>query len=154
MRKIAYKTTQLRVKNPVLKKKYRVKGVSTSKFSFHVCRRTRKITGNKKRKKKKNTPWKSVNQFKRRKSTKTVGHPVWVYKRRGRVYKYLTFTHKPVEGKEQDFEKLFYNIDPDDIEDCYVKKQFSITDRDAFEDPDKKYRIHEKDKDTVRKYQK
>ena len=97
-------------------------------------------------------PWKSVNEFKKRKSTKTVGHPVWVYRRRGRVYKYLTFTHTPTN--ETDFEKLLYNIDPDDSEDCYVKKQFSITDMDAFETPKKKYRIHEKDKPTIKKYQK
>ena len=79
---------------------------------------------------------------------------MWVYKKRGRTYKYLTFTHKPVEGEEHNFEKLLHNIDPHDPKDCYVKKQFSITDRDAFEDPEKEYRIHEKDKDTVRKYQK
>ena len=102
--------------------------------------------------KKKPTPWKSVNRFKRRKSTKTVGHPVWVYRKRGRFFKYLTFTHKP--ENENDYEKLRYNIDPDDKEKCYVKKQFEINHSNAFNDADKKYRIHEKDKDTVRKYQK
>ena len=101
---------------------------------------------------KKNTPWKSVNQFKRRKSTKTVGHPVWVYRKRGRFYKYLTFTHNPTN--EADFEKLNYNIDPDDKSNCYVKKQYSITEQNAFRDPDKKYRIHPSDKNTVKKYQK
>ena len=102
--------------------------------------------------KKKQTPWKSVNRFKRRKSTKKVGHPVWVYRKRGRFLKYLTFTHKP--ENENDYEKLRYNIDPDDKSDCYVKKQFEINHSNAFCDTDKKYRIHEKDKDTVRKYQK
>ena len=102
--------------------------------------------------KKKRTPWKSVNKFKKRKSTKTVGHPVWVYRKRGRSYKYLTFTHKPTN--DTDFEKLRYNIDPDDDSDCYVKKQYSITDSSAFNDADKKYRIHPKDKNTVKKYQK
>ena len=101
---------------------------------------------------KKKTPWKSVNKFKKRKSTKTVGHPVWVYRKRGRSYKYLIFTHKPTN--ESDFEKLQYNIDPDDKRECYIRKQYSITDSKAFTDADKKYRIHEKDKDTVRKYQK
>ena len=104
--------------------------------------------------KKKVTPWKSVNKFKKRKSTKKVGHPVWVYKKRGRAYKYLTFTHKPENGQENNYERLHYNIDPLDKEPCYVKKQHEINDRDAFKDADKKYRIHEKDKDTVKKYQK
>ena len=100
----------------------------------------------------KKKPWKSVNRFKRRKSTKTVCHPVWVYKKRGRFYKYLTFTHKPTN--DMDFEKLKYNIDPDDYSDCYVKKQYSITEQNAFKEADKKYRIHPKDKNTVKKYQK
>jgi len=33
-------------------------------------------------------------------------------------------------------------------------KQYSITDSSAFNDADKKYRIHPKDKNTVKKYQK
>ena len=103
---------------------------------------------------KKKSPWKSTNMFKKRKSTDTVGHPVHVYKKRGRSYKYLTFTHKPKEGFESDFEKLNYNIDPSDSSDCYVSKKYSVTKQDAFKDPDKKYRIHEKDKATVKKYQK
>ena len=81
-----------------------------------------------------------------------VGHPVWVYRKRGRSYKYLTFTHKPTN--DADFEKLSHNIDPSDKSDCYIKKQYSITDVKAFKDADKKYRIHPKDKNTVKKYQK
>ena len=77
---------------------------------------------------------------------------MWVYRKRGRFFKYLTFTHKP--ENENDYEKLRYNIDPDDKSDCYVKKQFEINHTNAFREADKKYRIHEKDKDTVRKYQK
>lgn len=101
---------------------------------------------------KKNKPWKTVNQFKKRKSTKAVGHPVFVYRKRGRSFKYLTFTHKPTD--ESDFERLQYNIDPDDPAPCYVKKQYEINDRGAFVEADKKYRIHPKDKPTVKKYQK
>lgn len=101
---------------------------------------------------KKKIPWKSVNRFKKRKSTKKVGHPVWVYKKRGRFYKYLTFTHTPTN--DDDFEELKHNIDPDDKEKCYVKKQFEINHSNAFNDADKKYRIHPKDKNTVKKYQK
>ena len=104
--------------------------------------------------KKSQKPWRSANFFKRRKSTKTVGHPVFVYKKRNRFYKYLTFTHKPEEGKERDYERLRHNIDPSDSEPCYVKKKFEINRDDAFEEPKKKYRIHEKDRDTVKKYQK
>ena len=99
-------------------------------------------------------PWKSVNRFFRRKSTKKVGHPVWVYRKRGRFYKYLTFTHKPEKGRENDYQQLLHNIDPYDSEKCYVKKQHEINRSNAFREADKKYRIHEKDKDTVRKYQK
>ena len=106
-------------------------------------------------KKKKKTPWKSTSFFKRRKSTRRkVGHPVWVYKRRGRTYKYLTFTHNPEKGKESDYEKMLYNIDPNDKEDCYVKKKFDVSRYDAFEDPDKNYRIHEKDRARIKKHQK
>jgi hypothetical protein len=35
-----------------------------------------------------------------------------------------------------------------------VSKKYDVTRQDAFKDPDKKYRIHEKDKATVKKYQK
>lgn len=103
---------------------------------------------------KKNLLWKSTDIFKKRKSSNTVGHPVHVYKKKGRYYKYLTFTHKPKEGYENDFEKLKYNIDPSDTSDCYVSKKYGVTNKNAFKDPDKKYRIHEKDKATVKKYQK
>ena len=104
--------------------------------------------------KKTQKPWRSVNVFKKRKSTKKVGHPVLVYKKRNRFYKYLTFTHTPEKGKEGDYERLRHNIDPSDSEPCYVKKSFSIKRDDAFKDAEKRYRIHEKDRDTVKKYQK
>jgi hypothetical protein len=57
-------------------------------------------------------------------------------------------------GNESNYEKLKYNIDPSDTSDCYVSKKYAVTRQDAFKDPDKKYRIHEKDKATVKKYQK
>lgn len=103
---------------------------------------------------KKNTPWKSANEFKKCKSTNTVGHPIYVYKKRGRSLKYLTFTHKPKKGFESDFEKLLHNIDPFDASDCYVSKRYSVTNKNAFNDADKRYRVHSKDKGTVKKYQK
>ena len=92
--------------------------------------------------------------FKRRKSSDKVGHPVHVYKQKGRSYKYLTFTHKPEEGRESYYEKLNHNIDPSDSSDCYVSKAYGITNKNAFRDPDKYYRIHEKDKEIVKKYRK
>ena len=104
--------------------------------------------------KKTQKPWRSANFFKRRKSTKTVGHPVYVYKKRNGFYKYLTFTHTPEIGKESNYEKLIYNIDSTDSRDCYVKKKFEVNRNDAFENPDKKYRIHEKDRETINKYKK
>ena len=43
------------------------------------------------------------------------------------------------------------DIDPDDKSDCYIKKQYEINDRDAFKDADKQYRIHLKNRNTVKK---
>ena len=90
--------------------------------------------------------------MKRKHSNKDKGHPVWVYRKRGRVYKYLSFTHKPEKDKVEQYERLKYNINPKDNKDCYVNKKYSITQKNAFEDPKENYRIHEKDKDTIKKY--
>ncbi len=100
--------------------------------------------------------WNRSHEFKRKNSTKReVGHPVYVYGKRGRTYKYLTFTHKPEEGKEQDYEKLKHNIDPHEkSEPTYVKKKYQINRDDAFRAPDKKYRIHDDDRETIKKYKK
>lgn len=103
----------------------------------------------------KQKPWKSVNKFMKRKHSHTdQGHPAWVYRKRGRVYKYLSFTHKPEKDKPDQYERLNYNIDPQDDRECYVNKKYSITQKTAFEEPIKKYRIHDKDKDTIKKYSK
>ena len=93
------------------------------------------------------------NRFKRKKSTNKVGHPVYMYGKRKGFYKYLTFTHTP---KEPDlFEKLKHNIDPNETDkDTYVKKKFDVSRSDAFRKPDKKYRIHEEDRETIKKYKK
>ena len=38
--------------------------------------------------------WNRSHEFKKKKSSRReVGHPVYVYGKRGRNYKYLTFTH-------------------------------------------------------------
>ena len=55
---------------------------------------------------------------------------------------------------KSNYEKLKYNIDPSDTSDCYVSKKYGVTNREAFEDPDKNYRIHRKDKPIIKKYQK
>ena len=106
--------------------------------------------------KKPKTRWNRVHFFKRKKSTKTVGHPVYVYGQNSRNYKYLTFTHKPEEGKEDDYELLKHNIDPeeDGTAPTYVKKSFEINRRNDFRDPDKKYRIHDEDAETIKQYKK
>ena len=63
-----------------------------------------------------------------------------MYGKRGRNYKYLTFTH---------------NIDPDEVgKSTYVKKKYGISVASSFEAPDKKYRIHEDDLPTVKRYKK
>ena len=99
--------------------------------------------------------WNRVHYFARKKSTKhKVGHPVYVYARRGKNRKYLTFTHKPENGKENDYEQLLHNIDVDDTRDCYVKKQYSFSRENTLRPPDKTYRIHDDDKARVNKYKK
>lgn len=97
---------------------------------------------------KKQKKWNRVHEFKRKESTKhKVGHPVYVYGKRGRNYKYLTFTHKPEEGKEQDYEKLKHNIDPQEKnESTYIKKKYDVSEDRKFRHPDKKYRIHDEDR--------
>lgn len=93
--------------------------------------------------------------FKREKSKKEVGHPVYVYGRRNRFMKYLRFTHEPEKGKESDFEKLRHNIDPDEKgRDSYVRKQFFVRREEDLEPPPKKYRIHPEDAPTMKRFKK
>lgn len=105
--------------------------------------------------KKQKKKWNRVHYFRRKKSTQhKVGHPVYVYGTSGRFSKYLVFTHTPENDK--DYEELKHNIDPkeDGKKKSFVKKKFAISDSDDLRDPDKKYRIHDDDKDTIRKYKK
>lgn len=107
--------------------------------------------------KKKNRKWNRAHYFARKKSTpRQVGHPVYVYSTNKRKRKYLVFTHKPEQGKETDYEQLLHNIDPDEdgILDCYVKKNYEISMETQLRSPDKKYRIHDEDKERVKKYKK
>lgn len=105
---------------------------------------------------KKSKKWNRAHFFKRKKSTKQhVGHPVYVYGTSGRYYKFLTFTHTPEKGKETDYILLKHNIDPAEAnKGSYLKKQYSILSNTSFRDSDKKYRIHEEDLPTIRKYKK
>ena len=107
--------------------------------------------------KKKNRKWNRAHYFARKKSTsRQVGHPVYVYGTSGKYRKYLTFTHTPEVGKETDYEQLLHNIDPDEDgkRDSYVKKQYSFSHEDSLRPPDKKYRIHDKDQERIKKYKK
>lgn len=106
-------------------------------------------------KKKSKRKWNRVHYFRRKKSTQhKVGHPVFVYETSGRESKYLVFTHTPENSS--DYVELKHNIDPD--EDgrrlTYLKKKFEITDSSHLRDPDKKYRIHSEDSETIKKYKK
>ena len=99
--------------------------------------------------------WTRAHFFKRKKSNrKGVGHPVYVYGKSGRDYKYLLFTHKPKKGEEDDYVKLKHNIDPKAAETVYMKKSYQVNHDSAFREPDVKYRIHEEDRGTVKKYEK
>lgn len=94
-----------------------------------------KITKKKKTKSKK---WNRAHEFMRKKSNrKGVGHPVYVYGKKSRSYKYLLFTHKPPENEDEDFECLKHNIDSDKDgkEPTYVKKNFLIDRHNAFDPP-------------------
>lgn len=100
--------------------------------------------------------WNRRNYFQRQKSNHTrVGHPVLVYGESGRLRKYLLFTHKLPAGEETDFERLNHSIDPDEKEaTSYVHKRYCVSEQSSLQAPIKKYRIHEDDLPTVRKYKK
>lgn len=103
---------------------------------------------------KKKRKWTRVHFFKRKKSTPNrVGHPVYVYGSSGKNYKYLVFTHTP---KNDDFVELKHNIDPfeDGVKKSYVKKDFEVSDKSSLRDPDKKYRIHSDDMNTIKRLKK
>ena len=109
------------------------------------------------KKKTKPTKWNRTHEFQRKKSNrKGVGHPVYIYGKRARSFKYLLFTHKPPEGEEADFDLLKHNIDPDmdGKEPSYVRKKYLVDRHNAFEAPDKKYRIHDEDRETIKRYKK
>lgn len=108
-------------------------------------------------KKKQKSSWNRRHEFARKKSTRRqVGHPAFIYAQRGRNYKYLAVTHTPELGKESDYELLKHNVDPDmdGKEPSYLKKKYSVSPDHSFERPPKKYRFHEDDIPTVKKYKK
>lgn len=109
------------------------------------------------RKKNNKQKWNRVHSFQRKKTNRhRVGHPVLVYGKRGRYSKYLTFTHTPEVGKENNYEKLKHNIDPseDGKRDSWVKKTPDVSLSETLRAPDRKYRIHDTDKETIKKYKK
>ena len=104
--------------------------------------------------------WHKVHFFKRKKSTRRqVGHPAYVYQTSGkkpnRSFKYLTITHTPKNGKENQYEKLKHNIDPKEKSRVsYVKKYSSQAPENTFQEPDRPYRIHKDDTAVIKKYTK
>lgn len=101
--------------------------------------------------------WHRTHQFKRKKSTtRKVGHPVLVFGTKGADSRFLVFTHTPEVGNESNYEKLRHNIDPleDGKRDTWVKKTPEVARSKSLRDPDRKYRIHEKDLGTIKKYKK
>ncbi len=106
-------------------------------------------------KNKKTKKWNRAHYFGRKKSTsRQVGHPVYVYGTSGKYRKYLTFTHTPTN--EKDFERLQHNIDPeeDGKRYSYVKKNPDVSVYTNLREADRKYRIHDEDKETIKKYKK
>ena len=100
--------------------------------------------------------WNRTSKFKRKESNdRKVGHPVLVFKTSGNDYKYLTFTHKPVEGEENNFVKLKFNINENEVgKDSYVKRRADISPSRKFRNPDVKYRIHDDDKELIKQLKK
>ena len=100
--------------------------------------------------------WNRSNTFRRQKSNHDrVGHPVLVYGRSKQFRKYLIFTHTPEVGHENEYEELKYNIDPNEKDKkTYVGKRPRVSEERSLSKPDKKYRIHEIDKPTIKKYKK
>ena len=101
--------------------------------------------------------WNRAHVFKRKKSNaRRVGHPILVFGKRGENSKFLVFTHKPENGKENDYEKLKHNIDSaeDGKRDTWVKKKPEVARSNSLRSPDVKYRIHDTDKETIKKYKK
>ena len=59
--------------------------------------------------------------------------------------------NKPEKGKEDQYEKLRHNIDPNEqSRSSYVKKTFSRSPENSFRDPDKPHRIHDDDKAMIK----
>ena len=101
--------------------------------------------------------WNRAHYFARKKSTpRQVGHPVYVYGISGKYRKYLTFTHTPEVGKESNYEKLLHNIDPQEEGKgkSYVKKTPDVSIHTTLRSADKNYRIHDEDRETIKRYKK
>ena len=99
--------------------------------------------------------WNRAHFFKRKKSTRRqVGHPAYVYGTRGRDYKYLSITHTPEIGKEDEYIELLHNIDEDDPRKAYLHTKYRISQADHFENSKIKYRFHSDDMKRVKKYKK
>lgn len=81
---------------------------------------------------------------------------MYVYGKNKRSYKYLLFTHKIPEGQADKFDELTHNIDPkkDGVEKTYVKKKFSVDRYNAFDEAEKRLRIHRDDREKIKKYKK
>ena len=57
----------------------------------------------------------------------------------------------PIKGKEEQYEKLRYNIDPrEHSKGSYLKKNFAQSPERCFDEPDKHYRIHREDMATIK----
>lgn len=99
--------------------------------------------------------WNKTHFFKKKKSSRRkVGHPALIYATSGEDYRYLSFTHKIEDCKEDKYERLKNNIDSNDLEPCFVKKQFDEGHYTLFEEPETQYKLSEVDKRLLKKYKK
>ncbi len=107
-------------------------------------------------KRKTHRKWNKDHKFMiKKKGTRLGGHPVYVYGRSGDQRKYLMFTHDCGEGPRRiNYTKLKYNVDPNDNDHCYVNNHPKVSKKSSLENPDKAYRIHPSDYETIKKLKK
>ena len=104
---------------------------------------------------KKRMKWTRHHHFKKRKPNKKgVGHPAYIFAQSGNYNRYLLFTHDENDNFPDKIE-LQFNIDSNDKsgKKSYVLPYFLEDHNNAFDPPDKKYRIHKDDMKTIKQYQ-
>lgn len=91
--------------------------------------------------------------FRQNNSSKSKGHPTYVYGESGTEYKYLGITHSAKSGHKKNYE-LLKNPNPKDPRKAYVRKQAQKDKKSFFGRLLKGWRFSEKDYENTKKYMK